>query len=215
MQRDQERKHMVATQLIPRGIKDPHVLDAMLSVPRHYFVPTELQKYAYDDNPLPIEEGQTISQPFIVALMIQMAGVHKQANVLEIGTGSGYAAAVLGNICQHLVTIERLPGLAASAQKKLEELGYKNIICRVGDGSLGVDDLAPYDSILVAAGAPIVPGKLKEQLAIGGILVIPVGNTASQQLKRIKRVSENDFTEESVEGVRFVPLIGEQGWKSQ
>ncbi|MFA6915632.1 MAG: protein-L-isoaspartate(D-aspartate) O-methyltransferase [Parachlamydiales bacterium] len=213
MERDQERKHMVAEQLIPRGIKDPLVLEAMLTVPRHYFVPLELQKYAYDDNPLPIGEKQTISQPFIVALMTEFVRAHKDAKALEIGTGSGYAAAILAHICKSVVTIERLPQLAATAQKKLLDLGFTNITFKVGDGSVGVAEHAPYDCILVTAGAPVVPENLKLQLAIGGTLVIPVGGTVSQELKRIKRISEDTFSEEKLEGVRFVPLIGEEGWR--
>lgn len=212
MDREQARKQMVARQLIPRGIKNPQVLEAMLTVPRHYFVPPELQQYAYEDGPLPIGEDQTISQPYIVALMTEYAHPHKEAKALEIGTGSGYAAAILAKICKTVVTIERLPHLAAQAQKKLQELGYTNITFCVGDGSVGVAEHAPYDCILVTAGAPIVPQTLKGQLAIGGTMVIPVGGSAGQQLKRIRRLSETDFSEDTIESVRFVPLIGDEGW---
>lgn len=207
-----ERQKMVSTQLISRGIHNPEVLEAMRKVPRHQFVPLSLQHHAYDDGPLPIGEGQTISQPFIVALMTEKALPGKNAKALEVGTGSGYGAAVLSQICKQVITIERLSDLTQEAQARLKSLGYNNVICLVGDGSLGAIDYAPFDCILVTASAPAVPLHLKQQLAVGGTMVIPVGDNFSQNLLCIHRVSENEYTEKIVEAVRFVPLIGEEGW---
>lgn len=211
-ERAEERRQMVLTQLITRGIQSAPVLEAMQNVPRHRFIPKELQDNAYDDGPLPIGENQTISQPYIVALMTEYAQPTKESKALEIGTGSGYAAAVLGEICKEVYTIERIPELAEVAKARLKALGYTNIHCLEGDGTLGVLEYAPYDCITVTAGAPVVPASLKQQLAVGGVMVIPVGERGLQQLLCIKRVSEDEFDEFVVEAVRFVPLIGKEGW---
>ena len=210
------RAQMIDDQLIARGIRDKMALDALGSVPREAFIPADLIEFAYRDSPLPIEENQTISQPYIVALMTAALELESDDRVLEIGTGSGYAAAVLGEICENVYTIERHKALAYTAQAKLNELGYSNIQVKHGDGTLGWSDKAPFDAIIVAAGAPDVPQTLKEQLAIGGRLVIPVGNyLKSQKLVRIRRVSHDDYQTEDLGGVRFVPLIGVEGWQDK
>lgn len=208
----QQRLYMVESQLAARGISSPRVLEAMRRVPRHLFVPSHLESAAYSDTPLPIGEGQTISQPFIVALMAQLAEVQPHARVLEIGTGSGYGAAVLAEIADAVYTVERLPELAKRAEQQLAALHYKKVSCLVGDGSLGWPQNAPYDAIVVTAGAPIVPSSLRTQLAVGGSLVIPVGDAILQELKQIKRLDESHYSENSIEGVRFVPLIGSEAW---
>lgn len=210
------RQQMIDDQLVARGIRDQAVLDALGNVPREAFMPADLVGFAYRDFPLPIEENQTISQPYIVALMTAALELQSDDRVLEIGTGSGYAAAVLGEICEHVYTIERHKVLADTAQAKLNELGYFNVHIKHGDGTLGWSDKAPFDAIIVAAGAPDVPQTLKEQLAIGGRLVIPVGNSLkSQKLVRIRRVSNDDYQTEDLGGVRFVPLIGAEGWQEK
>lgn len=209
---DLDRQRMVDTQLIPRRITDEGVLASMRSTPRHLFVPPHVQMHAYEDHPLPIGEGQTISQPYIVALMIQIAQVKSSDTVLEIGTGSGYAAAVLAGIVKQVHTIERLAPLAEQAQTVFNTLHLNNIIAHTGDGTLGLAEKAPYNAIIVTAGAPVVPDSLKHQLAIGGRLIIPVGDALSQQLLRITRTGEENFASEIIEHVRFVPLIGQEGW---
>jgi protein-L-isoaspartate(D-aspartate) O-methyltransferase len=203
---------MVERQLAGRGITDERVLAAMEKVPREEFVSPDLAEYAYDDNPLPIAEGQTISQPYIVALMAEAAQIKAGARVLEVGTGSGYAAAVLAELAAEVITIERHGLLAAGAREVLQRLGYKNVQVLEGDGSLGVPEYAPYDAILVAAGAPTAPTSLKNQLAEGGRLVIPIAADGHQDLRVIIRHGEN-FSEEDHGAVRFVPLMGEEGWK--
>ncbi len=209
-----QRDAMVREQLESRGVRDPAVLAAMREVPREEFVPPELKGEAYDDNPLPIGEGQTISQPYMVAYMSEALELSPSHRVLEIGTGSGYAAAVLSRIVDRVYTVERLAGLAESARQRLLRLGYANVQVQVGDGSLGLPDWAPYDAIVVTAGAPGVPKLLAEQLAIGGRLVIPVGtNSYFQILVRVRRTSESEYREEELFEVRFVPLIGAAGWK--
>lgn len=208
----QERHHMVLYQLASRGIKNSAVLTAMEKVPRHHFVPAALQHIAYSDSPLPIGEEQTISQPYIVALMAEYANITPQGRLLEIGTGSGYSAAVLAEMCTTVYTVERLASLSLTAQRHLQELGYTNISCLVGDGTLGWPDHAPYDSIIVTAGAPAVPETLRSQLAIGGTLIIPVGDSTLQHLIKIYRHSADKYTEQQIEAVRFVPLIGKEGW---
>ncbi len=217
MQADQAAVHrhrMIEQQLKPMGIRDPIVLDAMEAVPREAFVGKPYRSQAYDDTPLPIEAGQTISQPFIVAHMVQALQLSGGEKVLEVGTGSGYAAAVLAEIAAEVVTIERLEALATPAKQRLSELGYDNVDCVLGDGSKGWPPQAPYDAIAVSAGAPAVPEALKTQLAVGGRLIIPVGGRGShQRLLKVTRVNENDFLEESFADVRFVPLVGEQGWR--
>jgi protein-L-isoaspartate(D-aspartate) O-methyltransferase len=209
----QLRDRMVDVQLTGRGIQDRRVLDAMRSVPREAFVDPGLEEFAYEDSPLPIEEKQTISQPYIVAMMIEIAEVEPGDRVLEVGAGSGYAAAVVGRIASEVYAIERHPALAEKAQARLRQLGYGNITIRAGDGTLGWPEAAPFDAILVAAGGPDVPPALKEQLAIGGRLVIPVGEAERyQHLLRITRTGDDDFEREDLGPVMFVPLIGKQGW---
>jgi protein-L-isoaspartate(D-aspartate) O-methyltransferase len=204
---------MVARQIAGRGVRDPAVLAAMRKVPRERFVPESLASLAYDDRPLPIGEGQTISQPYIVAVMSEALRLRSNDRVLEIGTGSGYAAAVLAVIAAEVYTVERLEGLAESASKRLAELGYLNIHVRQGDGSLGWPEHAPYDAILVTASGPDVPAALLEQLAIGGRLIMPVGtHFGSQRLVRVERISADSCKRETLEDVVFVPLIGAQGW---
>jgi len=202
---------MVARQLVRREIADQRVLEAFRIVPREAFVPADLAEYAYDDNPLPIGEGQTISQPYVVALMAEAARIGPEARVLEVGAGSGYAAAILSRLAKTVVTIERHEALAASARRALAGLGYANVTVIHGDGSRGVPEHAPYDAILVAAGAPAPPGSLKSQLADGGRLVIPVSVDSHQDLKVITRRGDG-FEEENLGAVRFVPLLGEEGW---
>lgn len=205
------REQMVAQQIVRRGIRDEAVADAMRRVPREKFVPEGLAEFAYDDSPLPLIEEQTISQPYIVALMSEAMELGADDRVLEIGTGSGYAAAVLGEIVSEVFTIERHPRLADHARQCLEALGYRNVHVRTGDGTLGWPDEAPFDAIVVTAGGPSVPRSLREQLAVGGRLVIPVGERV-QRLLRVRRTSEERYAEEDLGLVLFVPLIGEQGW---
>jgi protein-L-isoaspartate(D-aspartate) O-methyltransferase len=210
---DKAREEMVRRQLIPRGIQDPGVLRGMRTVPREKFVPEEMKGSAYDDGPLPIGSGQTISQPYIVALMIQAMELSPSDRVLEIGTGSGYAAAVAGHAAAEVYTVERYEELASTARERLEDLGYDNVHVLVGDGTLGWSEHAPYDGIVVTAGAPDVPEPLREQLRIGGRLVIPVESGAyGQELIRVRREAENDYSRESLGAVRFVPLVGKAGW---
>jgi protein-L-isoaspartate(D-aspartate) O-methyltransferase len=207
------RDRMVDVQIARRGVRDPRVLDAMRRVPREAFVEPGLEEFAYEDGPLPIGEGQTISQPYVVALMIEAAEVKPGERVLEVGAGSGYAAAVVGRIAGRVHAVERHPSLAASARRRLGGLGYDNIELRVGDGTLGWPEAAPFDAILVAAGGPEVPPALREQLAIGGRLVIPVGGEERRQtLLKVTRTGETRYEEEDLGGVAFVPLVGEQGW---
>ena len=207
------RHRMVERQLAARGIADAQVLRAMGKVPRHEFVPADLRAYAYDDGPLPIGEGQTISQPYIVALMTAALGLEGGERVLEIGTGCGYAAAVLAEIAGEVYTIERIAPLAEGARRRLARLGYGNVHVLVGDGTLGWPDAAPYAGIAVTASGPGVPDALKQQLAVGGHLVIPVEHGGGfQYLERITRITEDEYDTASLGGVRFVRLIGEQGW---
>jgi protein-L-isoaspartate(D-aspartate) O-methyltransferase len=207
------RDRMVDGQVARRGVRDQNVLDAMRRVPRERFVEPGFEEFAYDDAPLPIGEGQTISQPYIVALMIEAAEVKPGSRVLEVGAGSGYAAAVLSRIADHVYAIERHPSLVAAAQRRLEALGYWNISLRAGDGTKGWPDAAPFDAILVAAGGPEVPEPLKKQLAIGGRLVIPVSPLhGHQKLLKITRRGEHEYQQTDLGAVSFVPLIGEQGW---
>ena len=206
------RKSMVDTQLVPRGIRDPKVLEAMGRVPREMFVPEDQWSYAYQDRPLPIENGQTISQPYIVALMTELADIGPDSRVLEIGTGSGYAAAVLATIAARVFTVERQPALAMSARERLLRLGYSNTTVVLGDGTLGLPGEAPFDAILATASGPVIPEPLREQLAVGGRLVLPLEQRhGHQQLIVVERMAEDDYEEESVLGVAFVPLIGKYG----
>ncbi len=204
---------MIKEDLLVRGIRDSAVLAAMREIPREEFVVEGMRELAYEDGPLPISEGQTISQPYIVAYMTEALELSNTDHVLEIGTGSGYAAAVLSRIAAIVYSVERLEGLAQSARNRLKMLGYTNIVVHVGDGTLGWPDHAPYDAIVVTAGAPKVPKPLLDQLVIGGRLVIPVGMSSYlQNLVRIRRIGEHDFRTEELCGVRFVPLIGAEGW---
>jgi protein-L-isoaspartate(D-aspartate) O-methyltransferase len=211
MDYDIQRKRMVDEQLVPRGISDPRVLEAFRSVPRHVFVPGPFDVSSYADRPLPIGEGQTISQPYMVALMTECLRLKSGEKVLEVGTGSGYQAAILAELCERVYTIEREERLLERARKILQEEGYDNIEFKCGDGTVGWEETAPYDGIIVTAGAPYVPEALKEQLAEGGRLVIPVGGQYGQMLVVLTRRGE-DFTQDSVCGCIFVPLIGEDGW---
>jgi len=204
---------MIRDHLLGRGIRDPAVLKAMEAVPREAFVDECFRMQAYDDHPLPIDEGQTISQPYIVAYMTEALELAATDRVLEIGTGSGYAAAVLSRIAATVHSVERLHSLVLTARGRFEKLGYTNIVVHEGDGTLGWPEYAPYDAIVVTAGAPKLPQSLLDQLAIGGRLVIPVGqSTDFQVLIRIRRETDDDFRREQLCGVRFVPLIGSEGW---
>jgi protein-L-isoaspartate(D-aspartate) O-methyltransferase len=205
------RKMMVQRQLVGRGIRDRRVLAAMEEVPRHFFVDEALWHEAYDDSPLPIGEGQTISQPYMVAVMTELLKLAGDEKVLEIGTGSGYQAAVLARLCQWVYTVERLEGLSERARKAVETCGYTNISFLVGDGTQGWPDHAPYDGIIVTAGAPNIPHTLVEQLVEGGRLVIPVGDRFSQVLKLVTKTNEGTIVE-SHTGCRFVDLVGKFGW---
>jgi protein-L-isoaspartate(D-aspartate) O-methyltransferase len=207
------RDRMVDVQIARRGVRDRYVLDAMRRVPREDFVEPGFEEFAYEDGPLPIGEGQTISQPYIVALMIEAAEIKPGDSVLEVGAGSGYAAAVMSQIADRVHAIERHPSLADAARRRFEKLGYDNIELRAGDGTKGGPVAAPFDAVLVAAGGPQVPQPLKEQLAVGGRLVIPVGDDIhDQRLLKVTRRDRDDYVEEDLGAVRFVPLIGERGW---
>jgi protein-L-isoaspartate(D-aspartate) O-methyltransferase len=209
-----KRWHMVEQQIAARGIVDQAVLDALRAVPREMFVPASAAEFAYEDTPLPIEEGQTISQPYVVALMAAALTLTPGDRVLEVGAGSGYAAAVLSRIAAEVYTIERHEALAELARRRMKDLGFDNVHILHGDGTLGWREHAPYDAIAVAAGGPSVPEALREQLAIGGRLVIPVGTTPRvQELVRVTRTGQHEYEQEELGGVRFVPLIGAVGWE--
>ena len=207
------REAMVVQQIAGRGIGDERVLDALRAVAREAFVPAEMREFAYQDGPLPIEADQTISQPYIVALMIAAAAIAPGDRVLEIGAGSGYAAAVIGLIAGQVIAIERQPALAALAQARMAKLDYGNVRIVEGDGSAGLPEEAPFDAILVSASGPHVPEALKRQLVPGGTLVMPVGaSDAVQKLVKVTRTGDDRFEEEDLGPVRFVPLIGRGGW---
>ena len=207
---------MVAEQIEGRGLDDPAVLAAMRQVPRELFILPKYRDHAYDDGPLPILAGQTISQPYVVALMIAKLKLEPNDKVLEIGTGSGYAAAVLSRIAAQVYTVERIEELVTFARENLALCGYGNVLVQHSDGTMGWPEHAPYDAIVVAAGGPKVPATLRNQLAVGGRLVIPVGTEPrAQRLVRITRTAPNSFHKEILSHVRFVPLIGEQGWANQ
>ncbi|MCC6993143.1 MAG: protein-L-isoaspartate(D-aspartate) O-methyltransferase [Deltaproteobacteria bacterium] len=208
------RSQMVERQIASRGITDERVLAALRLVPRERFVSDAMQEFAYEDAPLPIESGQTISQPYIVALMLQALELRPGERALEVGTGSGYAAAVMSRLAGQVHTIERHANLAEVAARRLTALGYDNVEVRVGDGTAGWPEAAPFDAIAVAAGGPRVPEALLEQLSIGGRLVIPVGPQGAQRLVRVVRVARDDYQQTDLGGVQFVPLIGAQGWRS-
>jgi len=206
------RERMVKEQLIPRGIKDPRVLEAMRKVPRHLFVDEALQNQAYSDRPLLIGEKQTISQPYMVALMTEALELKGDEKVLEIGTGSGYQTAILAELAEKVYSIERLRSLSQKARKILDKLQYFNVVLKVGDGTLGWPEYAPFDAIIVTAGAPKVPEPLIEQLAEGGRLVIPVGDSYTQELLKIVKTPEG-IEKKGLTICRFVDLIGKYGWK--
>lgn len=213
---EKEREQMVARQIEGRGLRDPAILAAMREVPREAFVSERHRQFAYDDGPLPILEGQTISQPYVVALMIQMLYLKPEDRVLEIGTGSGYAAAILSRIASEVHTVERVESLVQYAQQNLAAVGYENVHVHHGDGTLGWPEYTPYNAIIVAAGGPQVPQALKDQLAVGGRLVMPVGSEQrAQRLVRLTRLDEDEYEQETLSHVRFVPLIGEQGWEKE
>ncbi len=206
---------MVERDLVARGIRDPRVLQAMGSVPREEFVAADLRRLAYEDAALPIEEGQTISQPYIVALMAEALELRGDETVLDVGTGSGYAAAVLSRIVPRVYTIERHRRLVELARRRFVELGYDNIESRHGDGSLGWPERAPFDAIVVAAGGPEIPAPLLEQLRAGGRMILPVGpRRHAQRLVRVRRAATGPgYEAEELEPVRFVPLLGAAGWR--
>jgi protein-L-isoaspartate(D-aspartate) O-methyltransferase len=211
---ERERNRMVKAQIVRRGIKDPRLLAAFESVPRHLFVPEDYRYAAYDDGPIPIGHSQTISQPYIVALMTALLHLQGNERVLEIGTGSGYQAAILGMMAAEVHTVEYLPELAIRADKLLKQLGFDNVHVHIGDGSLGWAEAAPYGGILVAAAAPNAPKDLLSQLEDGGRLVLPVGGRSMQNLEVWTR--KGDKFESRIETtVAFVPLRGEQGWDNK
>jgi protein-L-isoaspartate(D-aspartate) O-methyltransferase len=207
-----EREQMVREQILARAIRDPLVLEAMRAVPRHCFIAPEYHDLAYADGPLPIGLGQTISQPYIVALMSELLELKGVEKVLEVGTGSGYQAAILAHLAKEVHTIERHANLARLAQRTLRDLGLVNVSVHVGDGSCGLIDFAPFDGILVTAAAPRVPQALLDQLADGGRLALPVGKRSGQVLERWVRTGDH-FEPEEVLPVAFVPLIGKFGWE--
>lgn len=209
------RRRMVERHIQGRGITDPLVIEAMGHVPRHLFVEEALQGQAYSDYPLPIGEKQTISQPHTVAMMTEALQLRGGEKVLEIGTGSGYQAAVLARIASRVYSVERFPTLARRARRILDAIGANNVNIRLSDGTSGWQDEAPFDAIIITAGAPTIPQQYLDQLAVGGRLVIPVGTLGAQVLKRVVRKGESDFVEENLLECRFVPLIGQYGWERE
>jgi len=210
---EKARARMVEEQLLPRSIHDQKTLEAMRKVPRHLFVEDAMKNQAYGDSPLPIGRGQTISQPYIVALMTQALGLKGHERVLEIGTGSGYQAAILSQICEKVYTVERIDTLLVQARKVFDSLHYLNILTKLDDGTNGWPEYGPYDAIVVTAGGPKVPLPLLEQLADPGILIIPVGDRGVQKLQFVTK-KDGEITEKTIELVRFVNLIGDHGWKN-
>ena len=208
------RERMVEKDISPRGVKEQRVLDAMLKVPRHLFVGETQRMNAYEDHPLPIGEGQTISQPYIVALMTEALKLTGSETVLEIGTGSGYQTAILAELSARVYSVERIPSLTGQARKVLDSLGYKNVLIKLSDGTMGWDEYAPYDRILVTAGAPSVPEPLIGQLAPGGILVIPVGSNSLQELVRVTKRKDGSIKEDRMGSCVFVRLVGKHGWEA-
>jgi protein-L-isoaspartate(D-aspartate) O-methyltransferase len=212
--REDERKLMVERQIAARGIHDQRLLTAMQEIPRHLFIPPPYARAAYDDNPLPIGSGQTISQPYIVALMTELLHPKATDNMLEIGAGSGYQAAVLSRLVKRLTTIERITTIANLARMNLKCIGIDNVVVIEGDGTLGYPDNAPYDGIIITAATPEVPQPLLGQLAEGGTLIAPVGGRDTQDLITIHKQGKS-FIQETRGGVRFVPLIGRHGWENK
>ncbi len=210
----EERHVMVKEQLEKRGIRNPWLLQAMLDIPRHVFVPPDDRDKAYEDGPLPIGAGQTISQPYIVASMIELIEPAEAHRVLEVGVGSGYSTAILSRLVKEVYGVEREASLMAQAEKRFKELGIHNVMVRQGDGTLGWEEEATFDSILVTAAAPKIPKPLLRQLKVGGVMIIPVGGRAEQELVRVIKRTEEHFQEKTLYGVRFVPLIGQEGWAS-
>ena len=210
-----QRRRMVATQLVGRGIRNRRVLATMARIPREWFVPPHLRSEAYDDAPLPIGSGQTISQPLIVALMTEALAPRRGDRVLEIGTGSGYQTAILAHLVAHVSTVERLPDLLVEAEDRFRRLGLENIETRLGDGACGWPERAPFQGVIVTAAAPEVPRPLIEQLAPGGRLVIPIGDLAAQELVILERGKEGELNERHVGGVRLVPLISRLGFAEE
>jgi protein-L-isoaspartate(D-aspartate) O-methyltransferase len=207
----ESREFMVHTQLIPRGIKDERVLSAMKKVPRHLFVDESMQYKAYDDIALSIGEGQTISQPYMVAVMTELLDLKGNEKVLEIGTGSGYQASILAELAREVFTVERIAVLAALAEERFSSLGYGNIHIKTGDGTIGWPEEAPFNRIIITAGTPVIPEPLAGQLSEEGIIIAPVGDRFSQQLIKIKK-SEGRLLEEYHTPCVFVPLIGKYAW---
>jgi protein-L-isoaspartate(D-aspartate) O-methyltransferase len=209
---EKERIRMVEEQIVVRGIKDERVLNAMRKVPRHEFLPEAIRGMAYQDSALPLGEGQTMSQPYMVAVMSELMGLSGTERVLEIGTGSGYQAAVLAELCEKVYTVERIKVLADRARATLDRLGYRSVAIKVYDGTYGWKDMAPFDAIIVTAGSPDIPGPLVEQLKEGGRMVIPVGERYEQMLIKVIKTPEGFVTDRNIPCV-FVPLIGNHGWK--
>lgn len=210
---DSKRQYMVETQIVARGIKDKMVIDALRKIPRHLFLDEALWPQAYEDHAMPIGEKQTISQPYIVALMTEALQLTDKQKVLEIGTGSGYQTAILAEIADQVYSIERIPSIAKRARKVFDKLQYRNVVITIGDGTSGWKEHSPYDGIIVTASSPKVPKPLLGQLAIGGRLVIPIGEESGQGLMVFTKEDENNYTEENYGGCRFVKLVGEYGWR--
>ena len=211
MEFEKKRRLMVENQIIHRDVTDQRIIQAMFKVPRHVFVEEAMWESAYGDFPLPIGEGQTISQPYMVAIMTEKLELDEKLCVLEIGTGSGYQTAILAEICERVFTVERIAALEKKARIKLEEMGYTNIAFKISDGTLGWSEFSPYDAILITAGAPKVPELLFSQLKEGGRMVIPIGNNFSQVLTVVRK-KDGKKVEEPYFGCTFVPLIGREGW---
>ncbi len=203
---------MVAQQIAARGVRDGAVLTAMRTVPRDLFIDPAQAAFAFDDTPLPIGEGQTISQPYVVAVMLEAARIGPSDTVLEVGAGSGYLTALMSRMARRVIAIERQPTLADAARDRLFRMGYANVEIRAGDGTEGCPEAAPFNAIIVSAGGPAIPPPLRQQLAIGGRLVMPIGEAGDQRLVRIIRSSTGAFEQDTFGSVRFVPLIGAHGW---
>jgi protein-L-isoaspartate(D-aspartate) O-methyltransferase len=209
-----KRQQMVDTQILSRGIKNGRVITAMRKVPRHLFLDEALRSQAYEDSPSPIGEKQTISQPYIVALMTELLELKGKEKVLEIGTGSGYQTAVLAELAEQVYSVERIPSLAKRARKLLDELKYTNILINIGDGTLGWREHSPYDAIIVTAAAPYPPPALLDQLKTGGRLAVPIGEEFEQDLMIYMKEKDGSYSKENYGGCRFVKLIGDEGWRS-